>query len=299
MPGPLLRAAAAAALALPSPAALACSLCACGDPLVAATDQASAGELRVGFETEWLTARSGMDPTRPDMLDRVDQSTLRAVGVYSPRERVSLVAQVPLVRKQLSSDVSSDLVGLGDVEIGARWYLVQKTDFAARRTWSFAVSGGTSLPTGGDSATKAGVLLEEHAQLGTGAFGPYAGVLWRLRQDPFTVTASATERLRTENGRGYRYGNAALFGAEVQVEPWQRVAFGLGLDGRYASPDRDHGAAVYATGGLVLAAAPGVYAELGRGLWLKLRAQLPVATRLFGVQRIGPTVGLGLQYAVF
>ena len=57
--------------------------------------------------------------------------------------------------------------------------------------------------------------------------------------------------------------------------------------------------AVDDTGGTVLSAAPGVYVNAVGGLWLFLRGQVPVYSRLYGDQKVGATVTSGLQYLVF
>src|SRR5512147_1467835 len=120
---PLLLAAASAAV-LPAARARACSVCACGDPLVAAGDAAPMErELHLAVETEWLTASAAME-SMPGMTEEVDQATIRALAVFSPLARVNAVLSVPFVQKRVSAtgagmDRGADVVtGLGDVELG-------------------------------------------------------------------------------------------------------------------------------------------------------------------------------------
>ncbi len=286
-------------------AALACSVCACGDPLVAATDASSTpGEARAAVESEWLTATAGTEES-PAIRERVEQGTLRVLGVYSPGPGLNVVLQVPLEwkRSTVLGGPSSDAVrqtGLGDVDVGARWFLLERSDFLAMRRETVALSFGTSLPTGSNGARGPdGVRLDEHAQLGTGAFGPYAGLQVRVDGQRWSAFASVTGRYRTENGAAYRYGSALGWTAQVQRSLLPRLAVGLGLDGRQAGADRSLGGAVLNTGGLVLAAAPAVYVGLTERLWLTVRAQVPIATRLYGVQDVGPVYSAGLQVRVF
>jgi hypothetical protein len=310
-PTPARRGACAAAAALllallgPAPAA-ACSVCACGDPLVSAAEgPGRGGDLRLALEAEYLTQHAGSegDPASTDLLD---QYTLRLTAVYSPVDPLNLVLSIPLVRKKLWTEPSagpavptSDLTGLGDVEVGARLFVLDAVDFAAQRRQGVAVSAGTSIPTGPDDARDAsGQLVDQHGQLGTGAWGPYAGVSYRFRQDPWSALLSISGRLRTENAHGYRYGNALLWTAQAQWSPLAWLALGLGVDGRDAAQDQEHGAPVENTGGLVLAATPSAYVELFQGLWLTVRAQLPFLTHLVGDQWVGPTVSAGLAYQV-
>ncbi len=291
---------AAAALAAAAPAR-ACSLCACGDPLVSAGDAAPAGrELWAAVETEWLTASAAME-SMPGATEKVDQGTVRVLGVYSPLARVNAVLTVPLVQKRVSvsgagmDHGTSVQTGLGDLELGARWFLADASNFSAMRHQSFAVSAGTSLPTGSDDATEDGARLDQHAQVGTGGWGPYAGVLYRLEQGAWHGFASLTGRWRSENGYGYRYGASLGWSVSVQRELGDRVAVGLAIDGREAAPDREDGADVAHTGGLVLAASPEVHVNVGGAWWLTARAQLPFATDLRGIQDVGPTFSAGVQ----
>lgn len=294
----LVAAAAALLAALP---ARPCSVCGCGDPLLSASDPAaSSGVLRLAAEAEYLrvTAANEDDPA---LTDRLDQYTLRLGAVYSPVPSLGLIAQLPIVRKDLatSGHTTSDLTGVGDLEIGARYVLVDRPDFARQRRRSFAVSAGTSVPTGARTATIHGVPVDEHGQLGTGAWGPYAGLHYRWEERLWTVFASVTGRLRTTNAERYHYGDSVLWSVHGQVWPWERLAVDLGVDGRWAAVDTRGPEPVPATGGAVLAAAPGLYWNVVGGWWASARAQLPFATWLVGRQGVDPTLALGVQYQLF
>lgn len=299
MSQPLTHLALSAALALsalaPRPTA-ACSICACGDPLVAASEvPAMAGALRLSLDGEWLQVESA---EAPGETKRLTQQSLRLAAVYSPLDRLNLVVSVPLTSKAMKSlgtgERLSDETGLGDVEVGARWFAFTATDLSARRAQSLGLSLGASLPTGPRRAA-----LDEHAQLGSGSWGPYAGLLYRIGQGDFAAVASVTGRLRTENGDGYRYGSALLWSVAGEYDVTRRVAVAVGLDGRNAGVDRDDLGAVEGTGGLVLALAPAVSVGLPGGLFVTARAQVPVVKRLEGEQDVGPTVNVGLQWQVF
>ena len=287
-------------LVLRAQVARACSVCAAGDPLVAASDSAgSSGAVRAGLETEWLTASAGLDPAHGhEGEERVEQATVRALAVYSPVPRLNLALQVPIVRKTTLGHETIQQEGLGDVDLGGRWFVLDRTNFEIMRHQSFAVSAGSSLPTGENDAAEAGVLVDEHAQLGTGALGPYAGLLYRLEQSRWHAFVSLTARYRLENGRGYRYGASLAWTVQAQRQLGSRFAVSLGLDGRNAGRDREEGLAQEHTGGFVLAAVPSVHFGLGERVWLGVRAQLPFATSLHGVQDVGPTFTAGVQVQV-
>lgn len=282
--------------------ARACSVCGCGDPLLDASDPAaSTSRLRVALDTEFLDVKAGneQDATR---IDRLKQYTLKLQAVYSPLERVSVIADLPFVRKDLSTSgrTTSDLSGVGDVEVATRVALLDLADFAHRRRNTFAVSAGTSLPTGRNAETDAaGERVDEHGQIGTGSWGPFAGLHYRFEQDDWFASASVSGRLHSTNSFQYRYGSALLWSVHGQYQPMRRLALQLGVDGRWASRDEDAVGPVDHTGGTVLALAPGAYWNVAAGFWLTLRAQIPFLTRLNEIQEVGPTVVAGIQYALF
>jgi len=291
------------ALCVPS-AALACSVCGCGDPLVVAGDAMPvSGNLRFALEGEYLSATAASDED-PAATEGLVQQTLRPMVVVSLLNQLNLVAQVPLTRKawSLTGGATAEAetpLGLGDIDLGVRWFFWQKADMSAGRRQSLGLTAGTSLPTGPDDAVdEAGDRLDDHAQLGTGAFGPYVGVLFAFHQDPWNLSINATGRYHTANRHGYQYAPAALWSVRGQLRPWERVAFVLGVDGRYALQDTLAGEVQTNTGGLVLAAVPGVDVNLVDNLWLHATVQLPVYTALFGTQRVGPVFSASLQYSL-
>ncbi|BDG07314.1 hypothetical protein AMPC_04270 [Anaeromyxobacter paludicola] len=297
----LLALAATLALASP-PAARACSVCGCGDPQLDASDPAAAsGRFRLQLASEYLSMDAGTEGA-PGSTDHLKQVSLRADAVWSPAEWLSLLARVPYVRKDLTTTgpgaqgPGSSLSGLGDAELGARITLLSRVDLGRGRSHGLALTGGASLPTGSNDARRGGERLDEHGQLGTGSFGPYAGLHYAFSQGDWYAFASVTGRFHTVNGFGYQYGEALLWTAEAQYRLGQRVAVSLGLDGREAWADLDHGLAVESTGGLVLAASPAAYLSVGGGMWLGVRAQLPFYARLRGEQSVGPVLVGGVQY---
>lgn len=298
---PLLAIALATALFAGVHDARACSVCGSGDPLVAAGDSLPRSNVfRLALEGEYLEARARSDDD-PALTEAVRQLTLGPVLVASPLDTLNLVLRVPVVYKdwRLSGGAVDERLthaGLGDVDLGARWFFWDQADFDTETRQDVAVTAGTSLPTGPNHATDAGVRIDEHAQLGTGSFGPYAGLLYAYHRDPWNAVVSVTGRVHTTNSYGYRYGPAILFSLGPLVRPWERAAFGLGIDGRYALHDTVDGATRRNTGGLVTALTPNARVNAFANAWLGFRVQIPVYTRLFGVQHVGPTLGASLDY---
>ncbi len=299
-----------------SPAARACSICGCGDPLLASSDPAAiTGGLRLQLDTEYLRVDAGTDG-RPGFTDRLSQWSFRLNAVYRPVEPLSLFATVPMQKRTISTvgegtrTTASSLSGLGDVEVGARYALWTTVNFGARRVQELAVSAGSSLPTGRDDARGAdGALVDPHGQLGTGSFGPYAGVHYRLEQADWIAFADLSYRVHTQatypDHSRYRFGDAVLWSVHAQYRPVSRLALDLGLDGRHARADRavDPDGAVVSrvenTGGTVISVSPAVYGQVTPSFWLFARAQVPVVQRLAGEQKVLPTFTTGMQIQVF
>jgi hypothetical protein len=296
--------------------ASACSVCGCGDPLLASSDPAAInGGLRLQLDTDYLRVDAGTDGL-PGHTDQLTQWSYRLNAVYRPVEALSLTVTVPFVSKSIrtvgggTSVTDSSLDGLGDIELAARYAAWTSVDFGKRRVQEFAVSAGSAVPSGGhDARATDGTLVDPHGQLGTGGWGPFAGIHYRLEQGDWMSFASLSYRLRTEaryfDASRYKFGDAVLWSVHEQYRPVQRVALDLGLDGRTARADRAVDAdgtvtsAVENTGGTVVSVAPGVYLRTAGELWLFARSQVPVYQRLRGEQDVKPSFTAGVQYQLF
>lgn len=282
--------------------ARACSVCGCGDPLVLAGDSMPvAGTWRFALDFEVLSA-TALSDDQPDRTESLTQLTLRPVVVFSPVDRLNLVLQVPLVRKDWSLSATptepaetANPLGLGDIDVGARLFLWESTSMPTQTRQSFALAGGTSIPTGADDLTVDGERLDQHAQLGTGAWVPYAGMLYAFHRDPWNVVLSVTGKFPTTNSYGYRYGNAVLWSATLRFRVVESFALALGVDGRQAQRDTSEGVTQQNTGGLVVAAVPGIAWNVAGPVWLLAQVQVPFATALYGVQSVGLTGLVSLQ----
>jgi len=291
----------ASALAAAPLPARACSVCGCGDPLVPVGEVAGQrGQL--GFSADWqyLTQKAGSE--EPGMTDLLTQNTLALTVSYAPLDRLNLVVTLPLAWKRMQMEMDgvtstvSNLSGLGDMQVGLRWFFLDDTRMASRTRQTLSLDAGTTIPTGSSSASVDGVRVDEHGQLGTGGWGPYLGLFYRLQGDVWSGYAGAWGVYRTVNSYDYRFGPALRWTATAQYQPADWFAAGLGVDGRWADADVDAGATVPDTGGLVLTAAPAVYVRAFPGGWLYAKAQIPFATQLYGIQTIGPVVTAGLRY---
>jgi hypothetical protein len=308
----LLTFALAMAMALLARPAQACSVCGCGDPILSASDPAAiAGTLRLQFDVEYLRIDAGTDGV-PGGTDQLKQLSYRLNAVYRPFDALTLGAALPVVSKSITSVgvgpavVASDLTGLGDIEVTARYVPWRSVQVGARRAQELAVAVGTSLPTGAHDAKDAGNLIDPHGQLGTGAWGPFAGLHYRFEQGDWTSYAGISYRHRAEgsyfDGSKYKFGDALLWSVHGQYLVASRVALDLGVDGRDARPDRAVASdgtvtdPVENTGGTVWSLAPGVYVNAAGGFWLFARGQVPFIKKLDGEQDVLPSFTVGVQY---
>jgi hypothetical protein len=294
---------AAAALADVASPAQACSVCGCGDPLVGVGQVAGpAGQFGLELDGQYLYQKAGGEA--PGTLDLLNQWSLLFTASYTPVKNLNLVVTFPWVWKDMQMEMedgtrmsSSNLNGFGDMQVGARWFFWEDVDLGDRTRQTLSVSASTFIPTGNNSAVDAdGIRIDEHGQVGTGGWGPNAGIFYRFQGDLWSAYAGVWGLYRTTNSYGYRFGAAAMWTAVGQYQPLEWLAVSLGIDGRYAGYDQQDGVNVENTGGMVLAAVPAVYARIFPGGWLLAKAQLPIATSLNGIQTIGPVVTAGLRY---
>ena len=295
--------ASAAFLVASASPALACSVCGCGDPLVGVGQVAGpAGQFGLELDGQYLYQKAGGE--EPGTLDILNQWSMLLTASYTPIANLNLVVTLPWVWKDMQMEMedgtrmsSSNLNGFGDMQVGARWFFWEHLDLGNGIRHTLSVSAATFIPTGNNSAVDAdGIRVDEHGQIGTGGWGPNAGLFYRMQGDVWSAYAGVWGLYRTVNAYGYRYGAAALWTAVGQYQPLEWLAVALGVDGRVAGFDVQDGVDVENTGGLVLAAVPAVYAKVFPGGWLLAKAQLPFATSLNGIQTIGPVVTVGLRY---
>lgn len=295
---------AALPLALMPAPARACSVCGCGDPLVNAADaMPTPNRIRLSLGVTWLTASARSDD-EPSRTEGLVQESLTPLAVYSPARWVNLVLQVPLERKLWrlhGGGVAAqrvDSLGLGDLSLSGRFFLWQHANFKVRSRQNLGVFAGSTLPTGPNGRKLNGQRIDDHAQLGTGAFGPFVGLFYAYHRDPWNLFTSVSGSYHNSNSYGYQYASALLWTVRGQWRPMNWLAVELGFDGRFNGRDNVDGDAQVNTGGLVLAASPGFLVQLYAQLWLHVRGQLPFYKRLNGVQTVGPVLSAFVQYAM-
>ena len=90
--------------------------------------------------------------------------------------------------------------------------------------------GMHSLATAGTVSTRPSLLplVDEHGQLGTGAWSPFGGMHYRFEQGRWLAFAGLSGRVHSTNGHGYGYGSAVLWSVHGQYVPARRIVLDLG-----------------------------------------------------------------------
>ncbi len=312
-------------LFLSVPAAWACSVCGCGDPMQSsASAHPLAGAVRLDFETIYLTASAQSDDDITQ-TEAVRQVNLNTTLNYSPTNDLTLTLMLPLVEKYWTlsagdapavpggtlADTGTPF-GIGDVMVGARYFFWQDTDFKTKQHQALAVSAGTYLPTGATNINSGitGGPIDTHAQLGTGAFGFYGGLLYNHVWDDFTLSANFnvvahTKALTSDSTSAvwdYTFGTSYTGGISGQYHLADDLGISLAVEARYATADREYDDTQLAivdapnTGGTVFDLSPGFSWNISGDSVLYAKVQVPVYTNLVGVQEIDPTYVLGTQF---
>lgn len=286
----------------------ACSVCGCGDPLQpAGTVHAMAGDIHLSLEGFYLTATAQSDDN-PLQTESLTQKTLNGVLSFSPTNELTVVAIVPYTQKDWTLSDASDgseegatahPSGLGDLNLGLRYFLIVDMDFKNKGSQNLAVSAGTFVPTGDENAVDSnGDRFDQHAQLGTGAWGPYAGLLYTWINNGFTLSANVNALFHTVNPYQYHFGSAVTGGVQAQLHLDDPFAVSLAAEGRYADQDVSEGDTQTNTGGTVVDLTPGLWWNPVENWGLYAKIQVPVIASLFGTQTVGPTLLVGTQLLI-
>jgi hypothetical protein len=292
--------------------AFACSVCGCGDPLLeAGTTHPMPGTWRINFESLYLTATAQSDDN-PLQTESLTQKTLNTIVTYNPVARLTLVGIVPYTQKDWALSAATDgsdpadsasPVGFGDLNFGLRYFLISDVDYETRISQNFAITAGTVIPTGNENGMDAaGSRIDQHAQLGTGGWGPYGGFLYSFLDKDWMLSANGAAIFHTVNPYQYTYGMSFNWGAQAMLHLNETFALSLGTDGRYSDHDTDSSVTpnttLVNTGGTVIDLTPGIAWSPSEDWGLYSRIQIPIIASLFGTQTVGATVIVGTQLLV-
>jgi hypothetical protein len=294
----------AAFVAIGTPSvSLACSMCRCGDATFNALgkDGFAAVGWRVAVDWERFDKDEG-DPG--EELESQVENRITALVSYGFSERITLVGRLPYSDRELSSSRAGEVPeeistrGVSDPELFAKVRLwASPFEGGLGRRASLSLSGGVKLPWGENDLRMDGERVDEHGQPGTGSTDLFASLAGLYLIDARSaVFASAGYRRTGENSFDYRYGDVLQASLAYEHKLGTRLDGVVEADWRSAARDLEGGDPAPDTGGRLLYLAPRLLVDLGRGLVLRLGAQIPVAHDLNGRQTERTVANLGVTW---
>jgi hypothetical protein len=294
-----------APLAFAPPATLACSICRCGDPTFNALGKE--GFTALGFRSAFDWERFDKDEGNPaDESESQVENRFTALVSYGFAERFMLSARVPLSIRHLETSEPGEATetvhtsGLSDPEIYGQLRLwASPLSGGLGRRASLSLVAGLKTPWGENNVLDGGMRVDEHAQPGTGstdAFGSLA-FLYLIDKDS-ALFASTGYRHTGENDFGYRYGSSVTANVAYEHRLGSRLDGVVELNFRHAAKDRTDadGTLDEDTGGSLLYVTPRLLVSLGRGLVLRVGAQVPLLRDLNGYQKERAVANVGITY---
>lgn len=289
-----------AALLLVSCAALswarpshACAPCGSGDSTLtsAGTEQPFAGRLRSSADLRYRTDAIGSPG-----IDRARIRELRAEvsSAWAVRDDLFLLASLPLVARNFTDETlaRSEIRSLGDVELGAKWFVWRDQSFAPR--WLLATLGGVKLPTAPWHEDAFGEPLPLEAQPGSGSLDLALGVALAYFEGSLSAYASVQHRepLLTRSpldpGRSVR-GSTAL-----QYQLGERFATRGLCDVRWDQPSHEQGERDPHSGGAIAYVGLELLLSPLSDLAIVPGARVPALQRLRGSHHEGAIYSLAL-----
>lgn len=296
-------------LAMPA-RAFACSVCMSDNAAHSLLGSGLGSKLRLADENVYIRKSQG---------DERHQEWRSYLGAsYAATDWLNAGLTIPWVWKSLRADGERVYTrGVGDAEGMARMRVWQNRPVFPSDVWR--VSAGAAVPTGNNwirrsvagrpleaaagpgafmpqhagephaAAETSGrdILVDEHSQIGTGAFVGLIGSDYQHYGDRWSWGASALGRFPLANERGFRYGISTLAGLTLSYALLHSVSLALSPIYRFAARDRTDDGLDADSGGSVIYVEPAIVAVV-KPVSLRAKVAFPVATYLFGEQREYP-----------
>jgi hypothetical protein len=286
-----------------SSAALACSICRCGDPTFNALgkDGIALPGLKLAVDWDALEKSQG---SRDDEFSEVTEHRTTLLVAWNPSDRLGFFLRVPYASRDLveiedGEAERSQASGLADPELSGQvrlWSSAFEGDVGTRA--SLFVVGGIKTDWGDNDVRRGGERLDEHVQPGTGSTDWFLGLSGFYQLDHRSALfASAQYRATGRNDSGYQYGDAALFNVAYEHKVgarWDAV-----IEANFRDAGRDEidagGTRDPDTGGSVVYATPRLLFDAGNGWVLRASAQVPLTqSGLHGEQHEKTVWNVGL-----
>ena len=200
----------------------------------------------------------------------VTTSVVSNVIVYGWTSRLSSVVGLPLIHREVDRESGDDnSVGVGDINLIARYQLWKRLAFLESRSWT--ALAGVQAPSKDDPFS-------------SGSWNIVIGTVYSWRQRRNGADVDAVYRMNTENEAGTKAGNRLFydFVYQYRVSPGEyssstrRTLTGLvEVNGEYAQEVELHGETLQETDGHQVFLGPGVVLSGVRGR-LELGIQIPI-----------------------
>jgi len=294
-----------APLAFAPPATLACSICRCGDPTFNALGKE--GFTALGFRAALDWERFDKDEGNPaEESESQVENRFTALVSYGFAERFMLNARVPLSVRDVEASVPGEAAetvhtsGLSDPEVYGQLRLwASRMRAGLGRRASLTLVAGVKTPWGENDVQHDGERADEHAQPGTGSTDAFGSLAFLYLIDGGSALFASTGYRHTgENDFGYRYGSSVTANVAYEHRLGSRLDGIVELNFRHAAKDRTDadGTLDQDTGGSLLYVTPRLLVSLGRGLVLRVGAQVPLVRDLNGFQKERAVANVGITY---
>jgi hypothetical protein len=286
------------AVAAHSRPAAACSSCGCGDPTLTASGIEKPYRNRVRL---LLDNRYGDFSLGEGAAGEHTWFLRTSLGLsWMPHPRVALSLFVPWLDAWIQPAARSrqTVSGLGDAEVAVRVVLFRDRGFSPHHLlWAGA---GLKLPTGYRVRDDAGYPYSDDDQPGSGSWDPFASLTWAWYSERLlSAYVSTSYRQTTPGWHGNRRGSTLGASAALQLQPWPKVAFALGIDAVWQQADRlPNHVEVPNSGGVVGYVAPALLVSPGNDWLLRLVVDAPALVMLHGQQSAGTQVALSVAFDV-
>lgn len=299
----MLTGSAIAALSL-THAALACSICRCGDPTFNALGKEGVAQTGFRVALDWDQVEKTQGPT--DERDSLREQRETLLLAYGLSDRFDLFARIPHSQRHLTE------IEDGDAERSSSSGLADPELYAQARLWSSRFEGdvgmrssvyfvfGVKTDWGVDDVSREGERLDEHVQPGTGSTDWFAGLSGSYQINPKSALfASGQYRNTGRNDFGYRYGRVRLFNLAYEHKlnsRWDAV-----LEANYRHAGRDETSSLGEqdpdTGGSIIYLTPRLLFDAGSGWVVRASVQVPLTqSGLNGQQHEKTVFNVGLTY---
>jgi hypothetical protein len=194
------------------------------------------GQLVVGLS--YLTFSKSNGTGTPGERENEDYSQVSLDFSKGLTDRLMLRGSIPFVDKamQVTGQPRETAHGLGDVSLGLLYQL--PPDIKGKFLTAFNLD--FKLPTGANNdRDAAGVLKEQHLQVGTGSTDVSAGVAltWEGKAPGELWFAGLRGRVNSSNSRHYRFGNVLFYDLGYMHPVGSKGAVVVEFNGRFAEKD--------------------------------------------------------------